>query len=141
MLDIQECLCFMRLYCMSLTPACEAYWEIWADNVLYYFAFNLILTIQSKPVRDWISAGEIPVGRGVVPRRFDRVHRIIIVIAKGLPAHFSPDQFLGVALRAVSWQPVQGQVLGHDSAWPDASPPDPETSKYVHRILRDTSAK
>ena len=45
---------------------------------------------------------------------FDRVHRIIIVIAKGLPAHFSPDQFLGVALRAVSWQPVQGQVLGHD---------------------------
>ena len=44
---------------------------------------------------------------------FDRVHRIIIVIAKRLPAHFAPDQFLGVALRAVSWQPVQGQVIGH----------------------------
>jgi hypothetical protein len=25
---------------------------------LYYFAFNLTLTIQSKPVRDWIWAGE-----------------------------------------------------------------------------------
>src|ERR1035441_2814230 len=24
---------------------------------LYYFAFNLTLTIQSKPVRDWICAG------------------------------------------------------------------------------------
>ena len=28
------------------------------ENILYYFAFNLTLTIQSKPVRDWIWAGE-----------------------------------------------------------------------------------
>ena len=49
------------------------------------------------------------VGQGVL----DRVHRVIIVIAKGLPAHFPPDQFLGVALRAVSGQPIQGQVAWH----------------------------
>src|ERR1035441_3875144 len=37
---------------------------------LYYFAFNLTLTIQSKPVRDWIWAGWIPTGGGGVPARF-----------------------------------------------------------------------
>ncbi len=36
------------------------------------------------------------------------------MIAKGLAAHFAPDQFLRVALRTVSRQPVQGQVAGHD---------------------------
>jgi len=63
---------------------------------LILFCIHLILTIQSKPVRDWIWRVRIPVGRGVVPRRFDRVHRIIIVIAKGLPAHFRQTSSWGL---------------------------------------------
>src|ERR1039457_90559 len=31
--------------------------HFYQPDVLYYFAFNLTLTIQSKPVREWIWAG------------------------------------------------------------------------------------
>ena len=44
-------------------------------------------------------------------RAFHGVHRVVIVVAKRLAAHFAPDQFLRVALRAVSRQPVQREVL------------------------------
>ena len=46
-------------------------------------------------------------------RGLDRVHRIEVVIAKGLAAHLAPNQFLRIALRAVRWQPVHREVVGH----------------------------
>ena len=44
----------------------------------------------------------------------DGVHVIVIVVAKGLPSHFAPDQFLGVALGTVSRQPAQRQIVRDD---------------------------
>ena len=47
-------------------------------------------------------------------RGFDRVHRNVIVVAKGMTAHLPPDQFLRVALRAVRRQPVHREVVRYD---------------------------
>src|ERR1022692_1653413 len=81
---------------------------------LYYYAFNLTLTIPSKPVRDWIWAG---VDSNWRRRRSSAVstavHGIEVVVAEGVPPHLPPDPFLGVAWGAVRRQPVHGDVGRH----------------------------
>ena len=82
--------------------------------------YLILFCIQSN-INNPVKAGEgleeggggFQLAQAVFQGVFDGVHRVIIVIAKGLPADFAPDQLLGVALRTVSRQPCQRQVGRH----------------------------
>ena len=82
------------------------------ELILYCIQYNINYPIEASEGLDegW---GGFELAQAVGQGVFDGVHRVIIVIAKRLPAHLPPDQFLGVALRAVSGQPIQGQVVRH----------------------------
>ena len=86
-----------------------------------FFAKLILFCIQSN-INNPVKAGEgldlggcgFELAEALFQGVFDRVHVLEIVVAKGLSAHFAPDQFLGVASGTLSRQPGQRQIVRDD---------------------------